>query len=31
MSSVVVGPELPPDVDRQLDGLPPELVCVWFM
>jgi hypothetical protein len=23
MSAVAVGPELPPDVDRQLDGLPP--------
>jgi hypothetical protein len=28
MSSVVVGPELPPDVDRQLDGLPPAELAV---
>ncbi len=28
MSSVVVGPELPPDVDRQLDGLPPSELAV---
>lgn len=28
MSAVVVGPELPPDVDRQLDGLPPVELAV---
>lgn len=28
MSAVAVGPELPPDVDRQLDGLPPVELAV---
>ena len=28
MTAVAVGPELPPDVDRQLDGLPPAELAV---
>src|SRR5262249_50246770 len=28
MTAVAVGPELPPDVDRQLDGLPPAALAV---
>jgi len=31
MSTVAVGPELPPDVDRQLDGLPPAEVAVGIL
>ena len=31
MSAVAVGPELPPDVDRQLDGLPPVELAVTVL
>jgi len=31
MSTVAVGPELPPDVDRQLDGLPRAEVAVGIL
>ncbi len=31
MSAVAVGPELPPDVDRQLDGLPPVELAVGVL
>jgi hypothetical protein len=31
MSAVAVGPELPPDVDRQLDGLPPVELAVSLL
>ena len=31
MSAVAVGPELPPDVDQQLGGLPPMELAVGVL